>query len=71
MRIPYRFDQYKLLTMPSSCTSNDIDLVQPTQCIVQPNRVLKRPPPESWLLPDFEPPYQLYIPKHADFNALI
>ena len=40
-------------TMPSNCTSNDIDLVQPTQYNAQLNQVAKNPPPESWLLPDF------------------
>ena len=41
--------------MPSKRTSNDIDLVQPTQYNVQPNRIAKEPPPEPWPLPDFEP----------------
>ena len=41
--------------MPSHRTSNDIDLVQPTQYNVQPNRVAKKPPPEPWELPNFEP----------------
>jgi hypothetical protein len=35
-----------LSTMPSNHTSNDIDLVQPTQYNIQPNRVAKTPPPE-------------------------
>ena len=43
--------------MPSNRTSNDIDLVQPTQYKVLPNRVAKKPPPEPWELPDFEPLY--------------
>ena len=42
-------------TIPSHRTSNDIDLVQPTQYNVRPNRVAKKPPPEPWELPDFEP----------------
>jgi Transposase IS4 len=42
-------------TMPSNRTSNDIDFVQPTQYNVQPNQVAKKPPPEPWELPDFEP----------------
>jgi len=41
--------------MPSKRTSNDIDLVQPTQYNVRPNRIAKEPPPEPWPLPDFEP----------------
>src|ERR1700733_5097779 len=41
--------------MPSNRTSNDIDLVQPTQYKVPPNRVAKKPLPEPWELPDFEP----------------
>jgi hypothetical protein len=45
------FDQYKLLTIPSNYTSNNIE----TQYNVQPNRVSKKPPPGSWLLPDFKP----------------
>jgi hypothetical protein len=40
--------------MPSNRTSNDIDLVQPTQYNVLPNRVAKKPPPEPWELPDFD-----------------
>ena len=32
-----------------------IDLVQPTQYDIQPNRVAKSPPPELWPLPDFTP----------------
>ena len=42
-------------TIPSNRTSNNIDLVQPTQYNVQPNRVAKNPPPEPWPLPDFVP----------------
>ena len=42
-------------TMPFNCTSNDTDPVPPTQYNVQPNRVSKKPPPEPWSLPDFEP----------------
>ena len=34
--------------MLSNRTSDDIDLVQPTQYNVQLNRVAKTPPPESW-----------------------
>jgi hypothetical protein len=42
-------------TMPSNRTSNDIDLVQPTQYDVQPNQAAKNPPPEPRSLPDFTP----------------
>ena len=41
--------------MPSNRTFNDIDLVQPTQYNVLLNRVAKKPPPEPWELPNFEP----------------
>ena len=41
--------------MRSNRTSNDIDLVQPTQYNVPPNQVAKKPPPKLWKLPDFEP----------------
>ena len=41
--------------MPSNRTSNDRDVVQPTQYKVLPNRVAKKLPPELWELPDFEP----------------
>ena len=41
--------------MPSNRTSNHIDLVQPTQYNVQPNRCAKKPPPKPWPLPDFTP----------------
>ena len=42
-----------LSTMPSNLTSNDIDIIQPTQYNVQPNRVAKNLPPEPWPLLDF------------------
>jgi len=51
-----------LSTMPSKRTSNDIDLVEPTQYRVNPNRKAKEPPPEPWPLPAFNP---LHI---NDFN---
>ena len=41
--------------MPSNRTSNDIDLVQPTQYNAQQNQPAKNPPPEPWPLPDFTP----------------
>jgi hypothetical protein len=41
--------------MPSNRASNDLDLVQPTQYIVPPNRTAKKPPPKPWPLPKFEP----------------
>jgi len=41
--------------MPSNRTSNDIDLVRPTQYNIQPNRVAKNRTPEPWPLPDFTP----------------
>ena len=41
--------------MPSNRTSNDIYFVRPTQYNVLPNRFAKKPPPELWELPDFEP----------------
>ena len=41
--------------MPSNRTSNDIDLIQPTQYKVPLNRVAKKPPPKPWELLDFEP----------------
>ena len=52
--------------MPSNCTSNDIDLVQPTQYKVPLNRVAKKPPPEPWELPDFEP---LHIDDFDDYGT--
>jgi hypothetical protein len=42
-------------TMPSKRTSNDIDLVEPTQYRVNPNRKAKEPPPRPWPLPAFNP----------------
>ena len=54
--------------MPSNRTSNDVDLVRPTQYNVQPNRVAKSPPPEPWLLPDLQ---RLHISNHDDLIALI
>ena len=41
--------------MPSNRTSNDIDLVEPTQYNIPPNRTAKKPPPKPWPLPDFQP----------------
>ena len=41
--------------MPFNYTFNNIDFVQPTQYNAQLNRVSKKPPPEPWPLPDFEP----------------
>jgi len=36
-------------------TSNNVDLVQPKQYIILKNKRAKIPPPEPWLLPDFNP----------------
>ena len=41
--------------MPSNRTSNDIDLVQPTQYHVPPHWIAKKPFLKPWLLPDFVP----------------
>jgi hypothetical protein len=41
--------------MPSKCTSNDLDLVEPTQYNVQPNHIAKTRLPKPWPLPDFNP----------------
>ena len=41
--------------MASNRTSNEVDLVQPTQYKLPLNRVAKKPTPEPWELPDFEP----------------
>jgi len=41
--------------MPSNRTSDDIDLVQPTQYHVPPYRIAKKSPPKPWPLPDFVP----------------
>ena len=54
--------------MPSNRTSNDIDLVQPTQYKVPPNRVAKKPPPEPWELPDFKPLYINNFDNHSTPN---
>ena len=37
--------------MPSKRTSNDIDLIEPTQYLVDPNRKVEEPPPQPWPLP--------------------
>lgn len=40
--------------MSSKSTSNDLDLVEPTQYNVEPNRIAKNhPPPKVLPLPDF------------------
>ena len=36
-------------------TSNDADLVQPTQYIVPKHKKAKEHPPEPWPLPEFDP----------------
>ena len=54
--------------MPSNLTSNDIDLVQPTQYNAQPNRVAKSPPLEPWPRPILQ---RLHISDHDDLIALI
>ena len=41
--------------MPSNHASNDLDLVQPTQYLIPPNRTAKKPPPKPQPLPNFEP----------------
>ena len=43
------------MKITSKRTSNDIDLVEPTQFRVLPNRKAKEPPPEPWPLPAFNP----------------
>ena len=57
-----------LSTMPFNRTSNDIDLIQPTQYNVQPNRVAKSPPPEPRPLLDST---TLRISNHDDLIVLI
>jgi len=52
--------------MPSNRTSNDIDLVQPTQYKVPPSRVAEKPPPKPWELTDFEP---LHIDDFDDYGT--
>ena len=42
-----------LSTMPSRHTSNDLDLVKPTQYNVQLKRIAKTRLPKPWPLPDF------------------
>jgi len=41
--------------MLSNHASNDLDLVQPIQYIVLPNRTIKKPPLKPWPLPEFKP----------------
>ena len=41
--------------MVRNYTSNDIDLVQPTQYPISKNRIAKKPPPEPEPLPPFDP----------------
>ena len=41
--------------MPSNRARIDADPVQKTQYKVPPNMTAKKPPPEPWLLPEFEP----------------
>ena len=53
--------------MPSNCTSNNIDLVQPTQYKVPLNQVTKKPPPKLWELPNFKP---LYINDFNNYSTL-
>ena len=50
-----------LSTMPYKRTSDDIDLVRPTQYRVNPNRKVKEPPPQPWPLPAFNPLHILLI----------
>ena len=52
--------------MPSNCTSNDIDFIQPTQYNALLNWVAKKPPPDLLELPDFEP---LHINDFDDHGA--
>ena len=47
--------------MPSKRTSDDIDLVKPTQYRVDPNCKVKEPPLQPWLLPAFNPLHVLLI----------
>ena len=57
-----QFQNFKALFMAEVLWScHDIDLAQPTQYSVQPNRVSKNPPPKPWPLPDFEPLHISYI----------
>ena len=53
--------------MPSNCTFNNIDLIQPTCYNVQPNWIAKKSPPEPWPLPDFTP---LVINDFEDYGKL-
>lgn len=48
-----------LLTVPSKRTSNNPNLVEPTQYNIQPNRITRKPPLKPWPLPDFNPFYPL------------
>ena len=57
-----------LLTRSSKRTSNDTDLVEPTQYQIDPNRKAKEPPPEPRSLPVFNP---LHISDHGDLILLI
>ena len=50
-----------LSTMPSKRTSDDTDLVEPTQYQVDPNRKVKEPPPQPLPLPAFNPLHILLI----------
>ena len=57
-----------LLTRSSKRTSNNTDLVEPTQYQIDPNRKAKEPPPEPWSLPVFN---HLHISDHGDLILLI
>ena len=52
--------------MPSNRTSDDIDFVPPTQYLIPPTRKAKQPPPQPWLLPNFEP---LHIANFDDYGT--
>ena len=56
--------------MHSKCTSNDLDLVKPTQYNVQPNYIAKTRPPKPWPLPDFNPFYINNFEGHGQPNLL-
>ena len=52
--------------MSSKSTSNNIDLVEPTQYQISPNRKVKEPPPQPWALLA-----SLHSPNHGALILLI
>ena len=56
--------------MVHNYTSNDIDLVQPTQYPISKNRIAKKPPPKPELLSPFNPLLILNEDKYGQLKLL-